>query len=300
MADYRLIMSLLHQGRSYREIVEQAGCSHREVSTTKSVMAAKQISPQQLASMTDAEVRTLFPDRRSRVTDEYEQPDFQRTAKSLKHNRHFTLLQAWRTYSAGTSRLRKYGYAQYCHLFNEYAVTHDLVAVLTHEPGRALLVDWAGDTIPLVDAVTGVTVKAYLFVGVLPFSGMMFCRASTDMRMDAWLQAHISAFEFLGGVPQIIVPDNPATATHRTTRGDAARVVTDKYRQMADHYGVAIVPARVRKPRDKAAAESGVNVVNKRVTGYLLEDTWASLTELNTAISERVHEINHDIRRVDG
>lgn len=99
---------------------------------------------------------------------------------------------------------------------------------------------------------------------------------------------------------QILVPGNATTATHRKARGDAARFVTDRYRQMADHYGVAVVPARVRKPRDKAAVESGVNVVNKRVIGYLAEETWTTLAELNDAIDERVFEINHEIRRADG
>jgi transposase len=98
---------------------------------------------------------------------------------------------------------------------------------------------------------------------------------------------------------QILVPDNAATATHRKARGDAARFVTDRYRLMADHYGVAVVPARVRKPRDKAAVESGVNVVNKRVIGYLVEETWTTLAELNDAIGERVFEINHEIRRAE-
>ena len=76
--------------------------------------------------------------------------------------------------------------------------------------------------------------------------------------------------------------------------------MTDRYQQLADHYGTSVVPARVRSPRDKAAVESGVNVVNLRVIGYLAEDVWTSLVDLNDAISERVHEINHDIRRVDG
>jgi len=143
-------------------------------------------------------------------------------------------------------------------------------------------------------------VAAYLFVAALPFSGCVYCRAFTDMRTDAWITAHIGAFEAFGGAVQILVPDNASTATYRAKRGDAARFVTDRYRQMADHYGCAIVPARVRKPRDKAAVESAVNTVNKRVIGYLLEETFTTLAELNEAIDERVYEINHEIRRADG
>jgi transposase len=300
MADYRLIMSLLLKGRSYREVVAAAGCSHRDVSAAKTAMTVHEITAGRLGVMSEDDLAGLFPDGRSRVSGEYKQPDFARVAKSMRANRHFTLLQAWRAYAAASSPLRRYGYAQYCHLFGEYAVRNDLVAVLHHEPGRAVFVDWAGDTIALADAVTGEVARAYLFLAVLPFSGYVFCRAFTDMRMEAWIAAHVAAFEFFGGAVQILVPDNAATATHRRARGDAARFVTDRYRQMADHYGVAVVPARRRKPRDKAAVESGVNVVNKRVIGYLAGETWTTLAELNDAIAERVFEINHEIRRADG
>lgn len=98
-----------------------------------------------------------------------------------------------------------------------------------------------------------------LFVAVLPFSGCVYCRAFMDMRTEAWISAHVGAFELLAGVPQTVVPDHASTATHRKKAGDAARFVNDRYRQMADHYGTAIVPARVRRPRDKAAVESAVN-----------------------------------------
>ena len=195
--------------------------------------------------------------------------------------------------------MKKYGYAQYCHLFSEYLRRNDLVATLKHEPGRAMLVDWAGDTLDLVDQVTSGITKAILFVAALAFSGAVFCRAYTDMKSPSWLDAHVRAFAHFGGVTKLIIPDNPATSTHQRHKGDLERVVNERYRQFADHYGAAIVPARVKKPRDKAAAESAVNVVNMRVIGYLAEETWSSLAELNDAISERVWEINHEMRRAD-
>jgi transposase len=250
--------------------------------------------------MSDVELTDLFPDRRARVSSGYDSPEFGRVVKSMRANPHFTLLQAWRGYVGSRSELRKYGYSQYCHLFGEYAARNELVATLHHEPGRAMFVDWAGDTIPLVDAAGGQGMPAYLFVATLPISGCVYCRAFPDMRTDAWIAAHIGAFEAFAGVVQIVVPDNASTATYRAKRGDAARFVTDRYRQMADHYGCAIVPARVRRPRDKAAVESAVNTINKRVIGYLLEETWTTLAELNEAIDERIYDINHDIRRADG
>lgn len=300
MADFRAIMALVFKGRSYREIVDAVGCSHREVSTARKVIAERGITAQRLAGMSDAELAGLFPDGRARVTSGYDVPDFARVVASMRANPHFTLLQAWRGYVGSSSGLRKYGYSQYCHLFGQYAARNDLVATLHHEPGRAMFVDWAGDTIPLLDAAGGQPAVAYLFVAVLPFSGCVYARAFMDMRTPAWISAHVGAFELFAGVPQIVVPDHASTATHRKEQGDAARFVNDRYRQMADHYQTAIVPARVRRPRDKAAVESAVNTVNKRVIGYLLEEQWTSLVELNEAIAERVHEVNHELRRADG
>lgn len=288
------------EGRSYGEIVDTVGCSRRDVSVVKKTVTARGFSVGVVESMTDAEVRSLFPDGRRRVSEEYQRPDYAAVLRSMRANRHFTLQQAWRKYMGADGQGRKYGYSQYCHLFGEHLRVNDLVATLQHEPGRAMLVDWAGDTIDLVDAVTGSVTKAYLFVAVLPFSGAVFCYAYTTMTSPAWLDAHARAFSTFGGVTGLVVPDNPTTSTHQRRRGDAERVVNARYQQLADHYGTAVVPTRARKPRDKAAAESAVNVVNKRVIGYLAEDVWTALGDLNAAIVERVREINHDIRRADG
>ena len=300
MGNYRKIMELVLEGRSYNDIVEAVGCSRRDVSMVKKTVAARGLTAALAGSMTESAVQAMFPDGRQRVSDEYEAPDFKAVLRSMKANRHFTLQQAWRKYvGAGGESGKKYGYSQYCHLFGEHLRVNDLVATLRHEPGRAMLVDWAGDTINVVDAITAEVTRAYLFVAVLPFSGVVFCYASVNMKSEAWLDAHVRAFLFFGGVTQIIVPDNPTTATHRRTFGDAERVVNARYQQLADHYGTAIVPARVRRPRDKAAAESAVNVVNKRVIGYLSEDIWTNLSDLNSEIAVRVREINKEIRRAD-
>ena len=155
MTDYRAIMALVFKDRSYRQIVEAVGCSHREVSTARKVIADRGITAQRLATMPDAELAELFPDGRRRVSTGYDAPDFARVVKSMRSNPHFTVLLAWRGYVGSASDLRKYGYSQYCHLFGEFAARNDLVATLHHEPARAMFVDWAGDTIHLVDSAGG-------------------------------------------------------------------------------------------------------------------------------------------------
>lgn len=302
MADYSAIMALVLERRSYSEIVQMLGCSRREISLVSKAVKARGITVAQAASLSRDELAELFPDGRKSVSAGFVQPDFAGIVKSMKFNRHYTLQQAWHRYvqaPAGQDE-KKYGYTQFCQLFNDYAAVHEVVATLHHEPARTMLVDWAGDTLPLVDAVTGEVAKAYLFVAVLPYSGMVFCKAFTDMKQEAWNSAHVQAFETYGGVTPIVVPDNAATATNRHSKGDSTRVVNARYQQLADHYGTAIVPAGPNRPRHKAAAESAVNVVNKRVIGYLSEEVWMTLAELNRAIDERVDEINEQIKRVDG
>lgn len=297
MADYRKIMGLVLKDRSYSDIVDIVGCSRRDVSRVKQIVRAHAVTS--IESVSEEDLVTWFPDRR-RVADEYEQPDLAGVLAAMKSQRHFTLLMAWRRYAdAGGVGKKKYGYSQFCVLFSEYAHTNDLVATLHHEPGRAMFVDWAGDTISVVDQITGEISQTVLFVAVLPYSGALFARAYENMKSPAWLDAHMRALAFFGGVVQLIVPDNPTTSTHPRTKGDRERVINARYQQLADHYGTAIVPARSRRPRDKAAAESAVNVINTRVIGYLEAETWTSLSQLNEAIDDRVAEINHDLVRAD-
>lgn len=301
MADYKAIMALLLDNRSYSEIVSIIGCSRRDVSLARKTINAHGLDAGVVAGMGAEKLQELFPDGRKNVSAGFVQPDFAQVVRSMKANRHHTLQQAWHRYVQGSAPAgKKYGYTQFCQLFNDFAATHEVVATLHHIPGRAMLVDWAGDTLPLSDAVSGEITKAYLFVAVLPYSGMMFCRAYPNMKQDAWNGAHVESFKAFGGVSQIVVPDNAATATNRHSPGDGTRKVNARYQALAEHFSTAIVPARSKHPRDKAAAEAAVNVVNKRVIGYLAEEFWDSLAELNTAIEERVREINEDIRRVDG
>ncbi|MGN0097370.1 MAG: hypothetical protein ACI38U_15065 [Corynebacterium sp.] len=114
-------------------------------------------------------------------------------------------------------------HSQFCALFAEHVRRHDLFGAIPHEPGRAMLVDWAGGTISITDEFTGTVTRAILFVAVLPpYSGALSTHAYPDMKIPAWLGAHSRAFAFFGGTPQIVVPDNPTIATLHPTRWDSA------------------------------------------------------------------------------
>ncbi|MDO2932969.1 IS21 family transposase [Paeniglutamicibacter sulfureus] len=301
MVDHRAIMSLLFKHRSYAEITVSTKCSRRDVSMVKKAIESGGITAEQCGTMSAADIAALFPDGRSNVSSEYVQPDFGRVVAAMKSNRHFTIQQAWTRYmDAAPGAGKKYRYSQFAELFGRFAEANDVVATLRHEPGKSMFVDWVGDTLDVQDAVTGQLHKAYLFVASLPFSGLVFCEAFANMKQDAWNQAHVDALAFINGVTQIIVPDNASTAVHRRQRGDTERVVTARYRELAEHYGTAIVPAAPYRPRHKAHVESMVNTVEKRVIGYLAEETWTTFAELNEAIAERLVDINERIHRPDG
>lgn len=299
MADYQAIMSLVFKHRTYDEITGSVGCSRRDIASVKKTIQAEGITAEQFALMTPTEIEQLFPDGRRTVSTEYADPHFVQIIEEMKHNRFFRLQQGWVRYVAGTSTLKKYSYSQYCALFRRFAATNDVVATLQHEQGKAMFVDWAGPTLPVVDTVTGETLKAYFFVASLPYSGLVFCEVFSDMKQQTWNRAHVNALEFIGGVTQMIVPDNAATATHRRGRRDNEVVITQSYRQLAEHYETAIVPARSNRPRDKAHVERMVQTVETRIIGYLNAQTWTSFEELNEAVSEQLDDINENLRRVN-
>jgi len=139
MTKYRQIMELVLQGHSYAQIVEIAGCSRRDVARVRQIVAEHEICS--MDTITTEQLVGWFPDGRKRVSSQYAQPDFDQVLAAMRSNRFFTVLMAWRRYADADHGLQKpYGYSQFCALFADYVRAHDLVAVLRHEPGRAMLV----------------------------------------------------------------------------------------------------------------------------------------------------------------
>ena len=250
----------------------------------KKAIATAGITADRFASMTAADIEELFPDGRKTVSQDYADPHFAQVIEEMKHNRFFTLQQGWVKYLGDPASRRN-------------TATRSTANCSTGSPpsptswprcntNRARRCSWTGSARPCRSwtLVTGETSKAYFFVASLPYSGLVFCQAFSNMKQEAWNQAHVNALAFIGGVPQLIVPDNARTATHKRTRADNEVVVTKSYRQLAEHYQTAIVPARSNRPRDKAHVERMVQAVESRVIGYLASETWTSFEELNDAV----------------
>ena len=150
-------------------------------------------------------------------------------------------------------------------------------------------VDWAGDTLPVYDLVTGKQSPAYLFMAVLPCSCYTYAEVCEDMKTENWLSCHVHAFQYFGGVTRLLIPDNCKTATTANTRYET--VLNRSYQELAEYYGTAIVPARVRKPQDKSAAEASVRFAETWIIAALRERKFFSIREMNEAIAEKLEEL---------
>jgi transposase len=194
----------------------------------------------------------------------------------------------WQEYRA--NHPQGYAYSWFCEHFRVWVGRLDLVMRQEHRAGEKLFVDYAGPTVPIIDRHTGELRPASIFVGVLGASNYTYAEASWSQELPDWIGAHVRLFAFLDGVVEILVPDNLRSAVTCAHRYEPE--INPTYRELARHYGVAVIPARAARPRDKAKAEAGVLLVERWVLARLRNRQFFSLAELNAAIAALLHELN--------
>ena len=183
-----------------------------------------------------------------------------------------------------------YGYSQFCALYRQWAKRLNPSMRLSHNGGEKVFVDYAGQTLPIVNPQTGEIRQAQIFIGVLGASNYTYAEAHWSQDLPNWTAAHVRMFAFFGGVPEIVVPDNLKAGVKHPCRYEPD--LNPTYQDLAQHYGTAVIPARVRKPKDKAKAEVGVQVVERWILARLRNRTFFSLADLNQAIRELLDELN--------
>ena len=249
--------------------------------------------------LTYADARSLSPERineliypdsfgRKQVKDE---PDWEAIHKRLLSSRRINLQYIWQE-EYRVEHPDGYSYSRFCAKYNEWKTRSGKLVVMPQErePGKELFIDWVGDKLPcVVDYDTGEIHEAHFFVTTLGDSSFPFVEAFPDETQLSWNQGHIDAFEWYGGVPRILVPDNCKTAVVHSNLYDPR--VNHAYAALARHYQVAIIPARVRKPKDKAAVESGVGWLETWLLEWLKSKIYYSFEALNLDIKERVLEL---------
>jgi transposase len=214
-------------------------------------------------------------------------PDFEHIHRELRR-KGVTLNLLWQEYRH--QHPDGYRYSRFCELYATWRDDLDIVMRQSHAPGERLFVDYAGMTMNILDRITGEIRSAQIFVAAMGASSYTFCEATFTQSSEDLIGSHVRCFAFLGGVPGIVVPDNLKSAVTRASRYEPE--INRAYEAMAEHYGTVIIPARVRKPRDKAKVESAVQQVERRVLAPLRDRVFNSLAELNEAVRPLLEELN--------
>ena len=294
MRQLRYLLRLHHDGVSAREIGRRLGVARSTVQDNLKRAAAADLTwplPEDLSD--DVLERRLFgqtgsaPGQRRRV-----EPDWADMARELKRPG-VTMMILWEEYRE--VHPTGYGYSRFCDLLREFEKRLTPVMRQHHVAGEKAFVDYSGKRIAIVDPHTGEIREAEIFVGVLGASNLTYAEATWTQALPDWIGAHVRMFRFFGGAPKLLVPDNLKSGVIKASFYDPE--INRTYGAMASHYSVGILPARPKKPRDKAKVEAGVRFAQTYILGRLRRQTFFSLAECNEAIASVMQRMNERTMR---
>ena len=228
--------------------------------------------------MSDEELATLIYGDEGRG---YRQPDWQWIHQELKI-KGVTRQLLYKEYRAQGGKC--YHYSRFCDLYSNWLKRQKRSMRQVHKGGEKAFVDYSGKTVLVFDGEQSVWRQAQIFVGVLGASNYTYAEATWSQSLEDWLGSHTRMVEFFGGVPNAIVPDNVKAAVTRSNRYEPQ--LNRSYQQWAEHYRTAVLPARPRRPKDKAKVENAVLLVQRWIVACLRHRSFTSLDELNQAIRE--------------
>jgi transposase len=275
-------------GRSARETARSVGVAQSTVSYLIQRARLAGLGWPLPDGMSETELeRLLYPGNQGRPRRRPE-PDWESIDRDLRRHKGMTLELAWLEYRNACSAGLQY--SQFCAHYQQWRGKLDIVLRQNYRAGEKLFVDYAGPTVPIVHRKTGTTTQAQIFVAVLGASSYTYVEAQRGQDLASWLSGHVRAFAYMGGVSEVIVPDNPKTGVKEACWYEPE--LNPSYRDLAEHYGTVVIPARPRRPRDKAKAEQGVQLAERWVLAVLRHRIFTSLDELNEAIAELREQLN--------
>lgn len=291
MTNYREILRLRSLGLNHSKIAESMGISRQTVVTALQRAQTQELNWQTAESLSDKELaQRLMPQANGKSS--YKLPDYEYVHRELAKPG-MTQQLLWLEYcdQCRAAGEMPYQLTQFKTHYREYVVKEKATMHIQRKPGELMEVDWAGQTAHMVDADTGELLDAYIFVAALPYSGYAYAEAFASQDQEAWITAHVNAYSFFGGVTRILTPDNLKTGVIKNTRSEL--ILNKSYHEMAEYYGTAIIPARVRSPKDKATVEGTVGNISSFILASIRNQTFFTLRELNGVIREKLYTFNH-------
>ncbi len=289
MRKIKEVLRLNASGMSNRQIAKSCSISRPTVSKYLDRASEAGLSWPLPSGLSDTTLeQQLYPSPPALVELDRTLPDWPVIHKDFKR-KNVTLFLLWQEYRE--QHPKGYQYSWFCERYRYWLGKLDLVMRQTHRAGEKLFVDYAGHTIPIINQHTGEIHEAQIFVAVLGASNYTYAEATRTQNLSDWIGSHQRTFDFLGAVPEIVVPDNLRSGISKAHLYEPD--INPTYQEFARHYGVAVIPARVRKPQDKAKAEVGVQIVERWILAVLRNHTFFSLRELNQAIQKLLVRLNH-------
>lgn len=277
-------------GISEREIARSCQVSRSTVADYIRRAIAARITWSEASILAEIQIEErLFPTEHLPSSIQRPLPDCEYIYNQLRTFRKYnlTLIQLWIEYKE--AHPDGYQYTQFCEHYWRWRQKLDYCMRQEHRAGEKLFIDYS-DGLSIVDVKTGELIPTQLFVAVWGASNYTYAEASLSQTLPDWIGAHRRAFEYFGCVPRVLVPDNLKSGVT-----DACFYEPDlnpTYSAMAEHYGCAVIPARPRKPRDKAIVENGVLIAQRWILAVLRHSTFYSLGEINIAISQCLERLN--------
>jgi len=292
MTNYKEILRLSGLGISSRKISLSCGCSKTTVLKVLSKARELGLSWPEAFELSDRELsHRLFPDD-GQVESVYKMPDYDYIHREMAKSG-VTLSLLWLEYCDQCRQSGGIAYqsTQFNKYYRDHVARTKATMHINRKPGELMEVDWAGTTASLVNTDTGGRIPAYIFVAALPYSGYCYAEAFLSQDQESWISAHNNAYRFFGGATRILVPDNLKTGVDRVSRSEV--IINRAYQEMAEHYNTAVIPARVKAPKDKATVEGSVGIISTWILAALRQRRFLSLRELNEAVREKLIEFLH-------
>jgi transposase len=290
MTNYREILRLHSRGISQRGIATSCQCSRNTVKRVLERAKETSIGWPLKDDLTDGDLeKLLFPE--STASALRRQPDLEYIDKEMAKSG-VTLRLLWAEYctSCRLSKEQPLMYSQFCYHYQQFARKKRATMHIQRKPGEQIEVDWAGQTAAIINDETGEIIPAYVFVAVISYSQYAYVEAFLARDQECWIAAHVNMYRYFGGVSKLLVPDNLKTGVERTDW--YSPIINTVYHEMAEHYDTAVVPARVRKPKDKPNAEGTVGNISTWIIAALRNQKYFSLVALNQAIREKLEVYN--------